>query len=423
MIYNILDYGAIADGVTVNSAAIQAAIDACSENGGGRVLVPSGIFKTGTIWLKSNVELHLEMGARLLASDNLDDYNELDAYPQNYSYLPEEWVGKHLIIAHEISNVAITGLGEIDGNGNPFYLDEIFPGAPYWWSTGRAVVKDKEKLRPGQMICFIESSHIHVENITIRNATCWCCFFHGCEYITIKGLKVFNPKERLNTDGIDLDCCRYVTVSDCLIDTGDDAIAIRCAEKRIKNPKPCEHITVTNCVFAVYASAIRISVGTGFIRHIRFSNITVHRGGTMIKLQTSYNGNGCAKIEDVNFSGFSGTNINFPINMLSGNGAYIKNITMENIRTEGYAMSDFQCDDDGILDNIKLRDVEFRMVDKYPSPLTEEMLQARGAHCLRFHGVTNSALEGVRVMDSLSECPEPVSITGCTNLRKRDCNF
>ena len=421
--YDIRNYGAIADGVTINSAAIQAAIDDCAANGGGRVLIPTGTFKTGTIWLKSNVELHLEMGAKLLASDNLDDYNELDAYPQNYSYTPEEWVGKHLIIAHEIHNVAITGLGEINGNGNPFYLDEIFPGGPYWWSTGRTVVKDKVNFRPGQMICFIESNHIHIENITIRNATCWCCFFHGCEHIIIKGLKVFNPKERLNTDGIDLDCCRYVTVSDCLIDTGDDAIAIRCAEKRLKNPKPCEYITVTNCVFAVCASAIRISVGTGFIRHIRFSNITVHRAGTMIKLQTSYNGNGCAKIEDVNFSNFSGTNTNHPINMLSGNGAYIKNITMENIRAEGFGMTDLQCDDDGLIDNVTLRNIELRMKDLYDDPLSEEVLAQRGHHCLRIHGVTNSLLDQVRICDSLSQCPEPVSITDCTNLETRNCNF
>ena len=86
--YNIKDYGAIADGVTINSAAIQAAIDACADDGGGRVVIPTGTFKTGTFWLRSNVELHLEMGAILLASDNLDDYNELDAYPQNYSYTP-----------------------------------------------------------------------------------------------------------------------------------------------------------------------------------------------------------------------------------------------------------------------------------------------------------------------------------------------
>ena len=90
----------------------------------------------------------------------------------------------------------------------------------------------------------------------------------------------------------------------------------------------------------------------------------------MIKLQTSYLGNGCAKIEDVNFSNFSGTNVKYPINMLSGNGAYIKNITMENIRAEGFGMTDLQCDDDGLIDNVTLRNIELRMKDLYDDPLS-----------------------------------------------------
>jgi len=93
---NILTTGAVADGITLNTESIQKAIDLCAENGGGSVEVPAGTFLTGTIWLKSHVELYLSQGAVLKASSNMDDYNELDAYPQNYSWLPEEWVGKHL---------------------------------------------------------------------------------------------------------------------------------------------------------------------------------------------------------------------------------------------------------------------------------------------------------------------------------------
>ena len=107
---NILTTGAMADGVTLNTESIQKAIDLCAENGGGRVEVPAGTFVTGTIWLKSHVELYLEQGAVLKASTNMDDYNELDAYPQNYSWLPEEWVGKHLIITVGQTDVAIAGL-------------------------------------------------------------------------------------------------------------------------------------------------------------------------------------------------------------------------------------------------------------------------------------------------------------------------
>ena len=118
---NILTTGAVADGITLNTESIQKAIDLCAENGGGRVEVPAGTFLTGTIWLKSHVELYLSQGAVLKASSNMDDYNELDAYPQNYSWLPEQWVGKHLIIAVGQTDIAISGHGTIDGSANHFF--------------------------------------------------------------------------------------------------------------------------------------------------------------------------------------------------------------------------------------------------------------------------------------------------------------
>ena len=107
--YNVLDFGAKENVLATKS--IQAAIDACSAEGGGRVIIPSGTYVCGTIWLKSNVELHLEMGAVLKASSDMDDYNDEDAYPQNYGVPVENWRGTHLIIALEAHNVAITGNG------------------------------------------------------------------------------------------------------------------------------------------------------------------------------------------------------------------------------------------------------------------------------------------------------------------------
>ena len=105
MVYNILDYGAVPDGKTLSTGAIQAAIDDCNKNGGGRVLVPSGSFYSGSIYLLDNVELHLEHGAILTASANMDDYNPDDAYPQNYGFAPEEWRAKHFIMADRKSVV------------------------------------------------------------------------------------------------------------------------------------------------------------------------------------------------------------------------------------------------------------------------------------------------------------------------------
>ena len=92
---SILDFGAIGDASTLCTDAIQAAIDACSAQGGGRVVIPSGTYLMGTIYLRSHVELHLESGACLLGSDRLEDYNDVNAYPQNFGCVSEEWLGKH----------------------------------------------------------------------------------------------------------------------------------------------------------------------------------------------------------------------------------------------------------------------------------------------------------------------------------------
>ena len=103
MIFNVTDFGAVGDGKVLNTAFIQNAIDECNKNGGGKVVVPAGVFKTGTVVLKDNVELHLMSGATLLGSDNIDDYNSLDAYEQNWDCVAEEWLGK-IIDAVEISS-------------------------------------------------------------------------------------------------------------------------------------------------------------------------------------------------------------------------------------------------------------------------------------------------------------------------------
>ena len=239
---NILYFAAIGDGKTLNTIAIQNAIDDCAASGGGRVTIPTGIYKSGTIWLRSNVELHLEMGAELLASDNLDDYNDLDAYEQNTRVVADEGcVGKHLIIAYEIENSAITGLGRINGNCHafvdPFYGETIL--ANWGWKRGIAVLKDEEKMRLGQLINFVECKNIKVQNITIVDSPCWSLLFHGCKFVQVNSIRVNNPAWMLNSDGIDIDASRYVTVSDCIILTGDDAITLRA----------CEHIVKTNCNF------------------------------------------------------------------------------------------------------------------------------------------------------------------------------
>jgi len=420
---NVVDYGAVADGVTLNTSMIQRAIDTCAANGGGRVTVPGGTYKTGTLWLRSNVELHLEIGAVLLASENMDDYNALDAYEQNYGYAPEGWVGKHLIIAHEINNCAITGFGMINGNCQAFVDMKPNDGDKvYGWCHGTSVLKDPEQMRPGQLICFIESTNVRVQDISIRNSPCWSCFLLGCEYVQIRGIKINNPIWMMNSDGIDIDASRYVTVSDCIIQTGDDAITLRGCENRVKNKDiHCEFISISNCVLATGICAFRIGVGTGLVRHARISNITISQCMNIAQFCTAYGKKGKVDIEDVNFSNISAENTDRCFQAFAFNGAFIKNITMENIRTTSTVRNYVECED-GAVEGFRVRNVEIRFFDR-STVLPESQRQFRGDRLLSFADAQGVVLDGVEIYGTLDGVQEPVEIVNCDDLIKRNCNF
>lgn len=373
MFYNIKDFGAVADGVKVNTPAIQSAIDECHKNGGGRVLVPSGTFVTGTIYLKSNVELHLEMGAVLKASGNFTDYNGPDAYPESYGLMPSEyWDWRNLIIAHKADNVAITGLGRIDGNG-----EEIFDVCKkcegfraYIWSYGFSLQKDLSNPRPGPLVVFVGSTNIKVTDITITNAPAFCMLLQGCENVQIRGYRCFNERFHANTDGIHIDTCRNVTISDCVIDTGDDAIALRCDAVRLTNGlKNCENVTITNCVLATSSSAIRLFgyEGEGHIRNVTVSNVIIHRAAKAFNLTTSYIPEGRAVFEDVIISNVVAKNVSFPIYMREYNNSTIQNVNINNFHAASFAGAFMISQTGGKIRNISINNMS---LDIIPAPFT-----------------------------------------------------
>lgn len=398
--YNVLDYGAVADGKTLNSVAIQNAIDECAKNGGGKVVIPAGEFYCGTIWLKDNVELHLESGATLIASTNLDDYNDSDAYPQNWDGLSEHWLGKHLIIAHEVKNASITGHGVINGNGDTYYgrVDKNLPWqSGYVYKDGFARTKDLKPSRPGQMVCFIECEEVKVTDVAIKNSPCWCWFFHGCENVQIRGIKVYNPSIFPNSDGIDIDCCRFVTVSDCILLTGDDAIAVRCSSKRLKNYKPCEFVTISNCVLSSSACGIRIGVGKGEIKNLRISGIVMKSAGYGIWLRTRYGANCEGKIENVHISDVLATDVGLPLTIESDAG-FAKNVKFSNMRFECLAGSKIVEMEGGEVSDITLKDIELVVQKEEGVEFTENKINRRGEYVLAVKNAKNVTLDGVRVI-------------------------
>jgi len=138
------------------------------------------------------------------------------------------------------------------------------------------------------MLFFCESENVTIADVELLESPYWCCFLHGCEHAEIRGVRIKNHRMTPNSDGIDLDCCRFVTVSDCRIDSGDDSITLRASTAPLKKPRPCEKICVTNCVLSSPCQAIRVGVGDGLIRDAVFSNLAIYDTRSGIQLVSRY---------------------------------------------------------------------------------------------------------------------------------------
>lgn len=347
--YSVRDFGAKGDGATKDTAAVQAALDACAKTG-GRVNVPSGTYLIGSIYVGDNTELHLEKGATLLGSPDLADYNEPDAYPQNWGSVKEGWSAKHLILALEKRNVSITGEGAIDGNGRAYFDDKIWPRGKIGWRNGsrRAKGERSEQRRPGQEIVFIECEGVEVRGVTFLDMCCWSCFFYGCADVTVGNVTVRNGLLNINTDGFDVDSCRNVRIGDCDIITGDDAIAIRGSPARLKDTsKVCENVCVSNIVCSVSADGVRVGVGNGTIRNVRVSNMRINGSGRGLHVQCCYGVKPAGEkvgvdISDVTFENITIADTGESVNVMAGSEtstAILRDIRFRNVRAESYNSS------------------------------------------------------------------------------------
>ena len=334
----VTDYGAKGDGRTLDTVAIQKAIDACSEAKGGRVVLPAGTYLSGTVFLKSKVDLHLEKGATLKGSPDLADYNADDAYPQNWGSKAEGWSAKHLIVAVEVEDVAITGEGTVDGNGRAFFGTVPSFTGKITWRDGAINAKVRGQ-RPGQTIVFVESRNIRVSGVKFRDMTCWSCFFHGCGKVRVKGVDVKNNLRHLNTDGFDVDSCRDVEISDCNIETGDDAFAVRGSPAHLKDAtRVCENVSIHDCTGRVSACGVRVGVGNGVIRDVKFKNLVFTRAGRGLSIQCNYgSGTGGVDISRVSFENVRIADTPVGICVTGGMGtptAKLENVSFRNIEIE-----------------------------------------------------------------------------------------
>ena len=290
---DVRDFGALGDGVAKDTAAIQSAIDFATANGGGKVHFAPGCYVTGTIYLKDNVFLDIEPGAVILGSPDKEDYNADDFCPQNRVFAKELVSGAHLIVAVNAKNIGIVGGGKIDGNRKAFY-NEIRTDVPTHFKL--------PEWRPAQMIFLCECKGVTLSGVEMFNACYWTCFLHGCQDATISDLRIFNEQPTPNGDGIDIDCCQRVTVTNCNIDSGDDCITLRGYVSPLQEPRPCQHVTVSNCILRTRCNAFRIGVGDGIVRDCTISNIVFWGTRTAICICSKYSkGSEGVQIENIQF--------------------------------------------------------------------------------------------------------------------------
>jgi hypothetical protein len=231
-IYNVKTYGAIGNGSVLETAKLQNAIDACYNGGGGQVYFPAGTYKTTCLNLKSNVTIKLDAGAKIQASLTATD-----------------WSGGPVLKATSLNNIGVIGNGIIDGGGAVYYVD------------GSQVSGTK----PQGIINFENSTNVTISGIRMQNAVAVTCKIAQCDNVLVDSVIVRNPEFAIarGTDGIDINGGRYVTVQNCDVETGDDAICIKPQGDAWTSPARATHdITIKNCTVASTTNGIKIGTGT-----------------------------------------------------------------------------------------------------------------------------------------------------------------
>jgi polygalacturonase len=373
---SIVDHGALNDGSTVNTAAIQAAVDACAAEGGGTVLVPPGTWVSGGIELKSHVTLRLEPGAVLRGSTRLADY------PPNGFKHPEMGETRSLLWAIGRSDVSITGEGTIELADRPFFdWNRLRTGLPAEkdallqdWQRAQCVVT--ALARPTQPIFFHDCTHLRLEGVTIRNSPCWTVTFSCSRDIQVRGVRIENNLQVPNNDGMHFSGSKNIVVSDCIIRGGDDSLAFT----GITNPDSvCENIAVTNCVLISRSAGVRLGHLSGKVRDAVLSNLVIRDSGRGFAIQAGDHGwvenveISNVIVETRTFAGaWWGKGEPFVISAAHSDSGHIRGITISHLRAKA------EC---GILivgqnhnvEDVTLDDVSLELGDGPNSPLYGQM--------------------------------------------------
>jgi polygalacturonase len=403
LFYNVLDFGANKDGRDIATMAIQKAIDGCAAKGGGTVYFPAGRYVSGTIFLKSFVSLYLENGAVLEGSKNINDYPVTMSKVRSYT---DSYTNKSLIYGEDLEFVSITGQGIIDGNGASFRLpDEL----------RRSDLSAWYKARP-YMIRIINCKNIVIKDITLINSPMWVQHYMSCTNINIDGITV-NSRVNNNNDGIDIDACENVRISNCDISSGDDAIVLKSTLDRV-----CKNVVISNCVVSSNCNAFKLGTeSNGGFQDISLSNCVFYDtrlAGIALEMVDG------GSLNNVSVSGVNMDNVSCPVFVRLGNRArpfrdnmekpgmgklfnvIISNVQATNIGTMGCSVTGLPSYPvvNVSLNNIRLafkgggtEDLASRKIEEFPEKYPEfgmfGQLPAYGFFCRHVSGLAMENIE------------------------------
>lgn len=386
-VLNVRNFGAIGDGETKDTAAIQKAIDACAQAGGGTVFIPAGTYLCGSLHLLSDVSLYLDAGATICASPDEADFDPYETL--NYetdSDRETTYMHYSLIWGEEVQRVSVLGPGTIDGN--------------------------REQRGGPKPLAFKRCQSITIRDVTILNAPNYCISMLGCDDVTIDGVTIRNAY----CDGIDPDGCRYVRISNCHIESWDDAIVLK-SSFALGERRPTEYVTVTNCVLSTSCNAFKLGTESGGdFRSITACNLVMYSpvGKRPMISGIALESVDGADIDRIAISNVTMEDVATPIFMRLGNRGRdmeqpvpgsLRNVAISNIVATGATLA---CSITGIpdhpIENVMLSQiaVEYRgggtlemaqrtvpeMPDKYPEATMFEVLPAYGSYCRHARNIT-----------------------------------
>jgi len=389
--YDVSLYGAVGDGKTINTKYIQAAIDDCSKNGGGRVVVSDGVFVTGTLFMRSFVELCIEANATLKASENTDDFPHFEPEEWNVKAAPRE-TAKCLIYFGYINNASLCGMGKIDCSGSAFCDFVYDEEGKFTDENGRRFKCVRNTLLvPARMIFIMGCTNINVENITmLEMAGGWGYWVNNSQYVTFSKVKLYCNPRYPNADGIHINCSSDVLVDSSVIHSGDDSIIIRANTNTLKEKRVCERVVVKGCTLSSACQAVRVGWrNDGIVRDCIISDCIVTNSRTGMKFELPYSssptdiGENATVLENIHVSNVVFDSVEqYPILMIvHENNMFerIKNIRFSNITASSGLYPVVKGRSDAIIEEIYFDNCKFTIKGNHKNQ-TLPFANVKGLH-------------------------------------------